>query len=53
MKILYLICLYNGEINGGHTYRMATVKALLNVVGDGNLDIILSELDTSDWCCVS
>ena len=51
MKILYLICLYNGEINGGHTYRMATVKALLNVVGDGNLDIILSELDTSDWCC--
>lgn len=51
MKILYLIMLYNGEINGGHTYRMATVKALKNVVGADNLDIVLSELDTSDWEC--
>lgn len=51
MKILYLIMLYNGEINGGHTYRMATVKALKNVVGAENLDIVLSELDTSDWGC--
>lgn len=51
MKILYLILLYNGEINGGHTYRMATVKALKNVVGAENLDIALSELDTSDWDC--
>lgn len=51
MKILYLICLYNGEINGGHTYRMATVKALVNVIGYENLDIVLSELDTSDWGC--
>lgn len=51
MKILYLILLYNGEINGGHTYRMATVKALKNVIGYENLDIVLSELDTSDWGC--
>ncbi len=51
MKILYLILLYNGEINGGHTYRMATAKALKNLVGYENLDIVLSELDTSDWGC--
>lgn len=51
MKILYLILLYNGEINGGHTYRMATAKALKNLVGYNNLDIVLSELDTSDWEC--
>lgn len=51
MKVLYLILLYNGEINGGHTYRMATVKALKKIVGEGNLDIVLSELDTSDWGC--
>ena len=51
MKILYLILLYNGEINGGHTYRMATAKALKNLIGYENLDIVLSELDTSDWGC--
>lgn len=51
MKILYLILLYNGEINGGHTYRMATAKALKNLIGYENLDIVLSELDTSDWDC--
>ena len=51
MKILYLIHLYNGEINGGHTYRMATAKALKNLIGYENLDIVLSELDTSDWDC--
>lgn len=51
MKILYLILLYNGEINGGHTYRMATAKALKNLLGYENLDIVLSELDTSDWGC--
>lgn len=51
MKILYLILLYNGEINGGHTYRMATATALRNVVGGDNLDIVLSELDNSDWGC--
>lgn len=51
MKILYLILLYNGEINGGHTYRMATAAALREVVGYENLDIVLSELDTSDWGC--
>ncbi len=51
MKILYLILLYNGEINGGHTYRMATAKALKNIVGYDNLDLVLSELDTSDWGC--
>ena len=51
MKILYLILLYNGEINGGHTYRMATAKALRNLIGYENLDIVLSELDSSDWGC--
>lgn len=51
MKILYLILLYNGEINGGHTYRMATAKALKNLIGYENLDIVLSELDASDWGC--
>lgn len=51
MKILYLILLCNGEINGGHTYRMATAKALKNLIGYENLDIVLSELDTSDWGC--
>lgn len=51
MKILYLILLYNGEINGGHTYRMATAAALREVVGYENLDIVLSELDMSDWGC--
>lgn len=51
MKILYLILLYNEEINGGHSYRMATATALRNVVGYDNLDIVLSELDTSDWGC--
>lgn len=51
MKVLYLILLYNGEINGGHTYRMATAAALRNIVGYENLDIVLSELDTSDWGC--
>lgn len=51
MKVLYLILLYNGEINGGHTYRMATAKALKKIVGYENLDIVLSELDTSEWQC--
>ena len=51
MKILYLILLYNGDINGGHTYRMATAKALRNLIGYENLDIVLSELDSSDWGC--
>lgn len=51
MKILYLILLYNGEINGGHSYRMATAKAIRNIVGYENLDIVLSELDHSDWEC--
>lgn len=49
MKILYVICLYNGEINGGHSYRMATVKALQNIYGNDSVDIVLSELDQSDW----
>lgn len=51
MKILYLVLLYNGEINGGHTYRMATATALKHLVGYENLDLVLSELDTSDWQC--
>lgn len=51
MKILYLIMLYNGEINGGHSYRMATVSAIQKIVGDDNIDIVLSELDVSDWNC--
>lgn len=51
MRILYLILLYNGEINGGHTYRMATAAALREVVGYENLDLVLSELDISDWGC--
>lgn len=51
MKILYVICLYNGEITGGHSYRMATVKALQNIYGKKSVDIVLSELDTCDWGC--
>lgn len=51
MKILYLICLYNGEINGGHTYRMATAEALKRIVGYDNLDLVVSDLDNSDWKC--
>ena len=30
---------------------MATAKALKNLIGYENLDIVLSELDTSDWGC--
>ncbi|WP_347292752.1 glycosyltransferase [uncultured Brachyspira sp.] len=49
MRILYLIMLYNGDINGGHTYKMATVQIIRDIVGYENLDIVLSELDTSEW----
>lgn len=49
MKILYLIMQYNGEINGGHTYKMTTVKIIRDIVGYENLDIVLSELDESEW----
>ena len=41
--------LYNGDINGGHTYKMATVQIIRDIVGYENLDIVLSELDTSEW----
>lgn len=51
MKILYLIMLYNGEINGGHTYRMATAKAIRDIVGHENLDLVISDKDVSDWQC--
>ena len=39
MRILYLIMLYNGDINGGHTYKMATVQIIRDIVGYENLDI--------------
>lgn len=43
--------LYDGERHGGHANRVATANVLKNIVGYDNLDIILSELDTTDWGC--
>lgn len=51
MKALFLTLLYDGDNNGGHTARMATAKALKNILGYKNFDIGLSELDNWDWEC--
>lgn len=51
MKILYLTLLHNGKINGGYTYRMMISKAMKNVIGYENLDIVLPEDVKNDWGC--
>lgn len=48
-KMLYITLVNDGATNGGMAARKAIGKALADIVGKDNIDVITSELDHSEW----